>query len=1009
MDEADALDALAHALTNLGNNPYDIALHAEHIRAASATGMQDQVEAALEMFTSYWAASDYAWVPLLEAKTSSETLESLEELQTIHDLFERAEQDYLSINVLQKHVEFLVNRHTRLAEAESKPEDPDSSFSTVWTRNAIIEAVSKGSGHLTESYRVFDVQRDWEMKLLQDAPPNSKVRSQLIREVESSLLGRLQQPHSNHDETFATYSTFTTNYKPPDEYETLLVQASKLRSKAVKTYERREQHEQSLVQAAFSLEGYAYYIAGERRAKQPDAFVLGTLYERAITEADKRRFASEVNAEEALRAFWLGYIDFMRINEADSEAQGRIFERAARSIPGCGEFWARYLRFLERTGHDRASIEVVHATAMRFTPLQKDVEQLVPIILARAGFEKRQVDGQEDDEQYLPLMRILLDGMRTVRKGGDPRLRLEKYFSQVCFNLTNLPENAVDEWKDTTKHYKNSYLAWTLYTDALMRYHNYDQARSVFKDVSLKNIDWPEAIWDAWIAFEQVYGSPTQMDECLDRIERARNQVEAKRAKAAYNAMQVITTVEQEVAATVPAMTPQSTAMDVDPTPGTTAESGTKRKAEDEIEPDAKKPRTEQKPFELKRDRENSTVFCAELPTAVTEDDLVALFKDCGRIREVKITKLPNSVVATVEFAGRDCVPAALTKDKKRIHEQEIAVHLAWKSTLYVTNFPEKADDVFIRDLFGRYGEVFDVRWPSKKFKSTRRFCYSLTWDLGQSAADEALVLNGYELDEGLRMSVYISNPERKKDRTDADANDRELYVAGLSKSTTQQDLRKLFSTYGPVKDIRMILDDRGQSKGFAFVEFEQAKDAVSGLAANNYELKGRRVSVTLADTRNKPKVPNAQRAEARSRSVRVKNLPANTQEGLLQQALEKIAPIQRLEVFADKREAVMELENAVEVGKLLLYAEPVVFNGNTLTFTEEVRGGTARSNGPATGGLFVPRSAASRPRAGLGSKKHGVIVNPSVASTSTANPVSVSQTKPGAQKDQDAFRKMLG
>ena len=50
----------------------------------------------------------------------------------------------------------------------------------------------------------------------------------------------------------------------------------------------------------------------------------------------------------------------------------------------------------------------------------------------------------------------------------------------------------------------------------------------------------------------------------------------------------------------------------------------------------------------------------------------------------------------------QDSVPAALTKDKKRIRGQEIAVHLAWRSTLYVTNFPEDADDTLIRTLFGK-------------------------------------------------------------------------------------------------------------------------------------------------------------------------------------------------------------------------------------------------------------------------------------------------------------------
>jgi hypothetical protein len=53
------------------------------------------------------------------------------------------------------------------------------------------------------------------------------------------------------------------------------------------------------------------------------------------------------------------------------------------------------------------------------------------------------------------------------------------------------------------------------------------------------------------------------------------------------------------------------------------------------------------------------------------------------------------------------------------------------------------------------------------------------------------------------------------------------------------------------------------------------------------------------------------QKADVRSRSVRVRNLPAGTQEGLLQQAIEKIAKVKRVEVFVDLKEAVVELENA--------------------------------------------------------------------------------------------------
>ncbi len=48
---------------------------------------------------------------------------------------------------------------------------------------------------------------------------------------------------------------------------------------------------------------------------------------------------------------------------------------------------------------------------------------------------------------------------------------------------------------------------------------------------------------------------------------------------------------------------------------------------------------------------------------------------------------------------------------------------------------------------------------------------------------------------------MYISNPERKKERTDSDANDREVYVAGLSKFATKEDLQGVFKTVSIVSE----------------------------------------------------------------------------------------------------------------------------------------------------------------------------------------------------------------
>ncbi len=62
-----------------------------------------------------------------------------------------------------------------------------------------------------------------------------------------------------------------------------------------------------------------------------------------------------------------------------------------------------------------------------------------------------------------------------------------------------------------------------------------------------------------------------------------------------------------------------------------------------------------------------------------------------------------------------------------------------------------------------------------------------------QASAQQALELHEKELEAGFPLSVLISNPERKKGRTDQDADQREIHVAGLPRTTTSDDLRKIF------------------------------------------------------------------------------------------------------------------------------------------------------------------------------------------------------------------------
>ncbi len=78
------------------------------------------------------------------------------------------------------------------------------------------------------------------------------------------------------------------------------------------------------------------------------------------------------------------------------------------------------------------------------------------------------------------------------------------------------------------------------------------------------------------------------------------------------------------------------------------------------------------------------------------------------------------------------------------------------------------------------------------------------------------------------------------------------LYVGNLPYSTTEDELRNLFSQAGTVASVALIKDrDTGQSKGFAFVEMSNQVEAEKAISMFNGRSMGQReMKVSLARPR---------------------------------------------------------------------------------------------------------------------------------------------------------------
>ena len=73
---------------------------------------------------------------------------------------------------------------------------------------------------------------------------------------------------------------------------------------------------------------------------------------------------------------------------------------------------------------------------------------------------------------------------------------------------------------------------------------------------------------------------------------------------------------------------------------------------------------------------------------------------------------------------------------------------------------------------------------------------------LFKSSAQSSLELNGKLQEDGHTLSVAISDPSKRKSRTDEFAEGCEVFVRDLTRRTTEEDVRKLFE---PVSIIEFL------------------------------------------------------------------------------------------------------------------------------------------------------------------------------------------------------------
>ena len=94
------------------------------------------------------------------------------------------------------------------------------------------------------------------------------------------------------------------------------------------------------------------------------------------------------------------------------------------------------------------------------------------------------------------------------------------------------------------------------------------------------------------------------------------------------------------------------------------------------------------------------------------------------------------------------------------------------------------------------------------------------------------------------------------------------IFVGSLALTTTDAELRQVFTPYGRVERVQLLQDrETGRSRGFGFVEMPHTAEAQAAIAGlNGRSLGGRLLTVNEARPREERREPRRPREERRPR-----------------------------------------------------------------------------------------------------------------------------------------------
>lgn len=454
-EETKLNEQIKEAKDKVSLNPYDYDGHLELIRLYQIAGEFDELRLARQHMSNIYPLTPTLWLEWLQDEIKFK--ESDDDNLRILKLFERAIDDYLSVEIWLEYEQFAIGLQSE---------------SNVDIIKIFEQAITNAGLHPVKGHKVYEIYRLYEQMLVDFEDDKEKQ----LKKVLNLFKRQLSIPNVELDNTYKEFQDWIISLN--ESHPNIKFDCSNFENLYKKSKEQMNQilpFENKLNCEKPDLNSYNEYLDYEIKQKNPNRVKF--LFERAITD---HCLVSDL---------WIRYLKYLQEHLNFYDLIVSVLKRSVRNVTWCVELWIEYIKTIERFDRPEQEAQEIFEKALSSQFQQEDDYR--KLWLCYLEFKRRKTDF--NDLKQIDLLRKNFEtAVQHLNKmyNADPYFTVSIFQAKVeakyCSNIIKsreIWETIMDHHKDLGDKQVNY---WLEYAELEKLYGN----QEIYKKIMLKALNY---------------------------------------------------------------------------------------------------------------------------------------------------------------------------------------------------------------------------------------------------------------------------------------------------------------------------------------------------------------------------------------------------------------------------------------------------------------------------------------------------------------------------------------